>query len=117
MNLNDYQKEASTTDSFGENKLDEVLAHDPAYVAKVLGLVGESGEVAEKFKKIIRDKGGKISEADKQEVIKELGDVLWYVALIAKYLGSELEEVATINLDKLSSRKSRKVIKGSGDNR
>lgn len=117
MKLSDYQKQATTTDTFGDQKVKELLASDPAYTAKILGLVGESGEVAEKYKKIIRDKKGKISPADRAELIKELGDVLWYIALLAKYLDVSLEEVASQNLEKLSSRKSRKVIKGKGDNR
>lgn len=117
MNLNDYQKRAATTDTFGDKKVVDLSANDPAYVAKILGLVGESGEVAEKYKKIIRDKKGAISDSDKEDLKKELGDVLWYVALLAKYLGVELEEVAKINLDKLSSRHSRGTIHGKGDNR
>lgn len=117
MQLNDYQKQATTTDTFGEQEIKDLLASDPAYTAKILGLVGESGEVAEKYKKIIRDKKGEISTEDRKELIKELGDVLWYIALLAKYLGVPLEEVASQNLDKLSSRKSRKAIQGRGDNR
>lgn len=117
MNLNDYQKQAATTDTFGDKKVVDLSANDPAYVAKILGLVGEAGEVAEKYKKIIRDKKGVISDSDKDDLKKELGDVLWYVALLAKYLGVELEEVAQINLDKLSSRHSRGTIHGKGDNR
>lgn len=117
MDLNKYQEKATTTDTFGDQPLDSLLASDPAYTAKILGLVGESGEVAEKYKKIIRDKQGKISPDDREELVKELGDVLWYIALLAKYLGVSLEEVATQNLDKLSSRKSRKAIQGRGDNR
>ena len=90
---------------------------DPAYIAKVLGLAGESGEVLDKFKKIIRDKKGVMSEADKVEIVKELGDVLWYVAVIAHYLGAPFESVARANVDKLDSRKKRGVMSGSGDNR
>lgn len=117
MRLNDYQKQATTTDTFGDQKVEDLLASDPAYTAKILGLVGEAGEVAEKYKKIIRDKKGKISSADRNELVEELGDVLWYIALLAKYLGAPLEEVASQNLDKLSNRKSRKAIHGRGDNR
>jgi NTP pyrophosphatase (non-canonical NTP hydrolase) len=83
----------------------------------VFGLVGESGEVAEKFKKLIRDKSGQLSVEDKQEIIKELGDVLWYVNSLSTLLGSSLEEVAEKNLEKVLSRKARGTTKGSGDNR
>lgn len=92
-------------------------AHDPAMIAKVLGLVGEAGEVAEKFKKIIRDKDGKISDQDRMDIQKELGDVLWYVSVLADYLECSLSGVAQANLDKLRSRKSRGVSRGSGDDR
>ena len=77
-----------------------------------LGLCGEAGEVAEKVKKQIRD-----GVFHRHEVAKELGDVLWYLANICNDIGYSLEEVADLNLEKLSSRKERGVLKGSGDNR
>lgn len=83
----------------------------------VLGLTGEAGEVAEKFKKILRDKDGVISNEDAQEIIKELGDVLWYITAIATDLNYDLQAVAEANAEKLLSRLERNVIKGSGDNR
>lgn len=115
MTLNDFQKQALTTEIMDRNS--NINATEPAFMAKILGLVGESGEVAEKFKKIIRDKNGELDQDDKQEIIKELGDVLWYTAVIADYLGVDFEDVAQTNLQKLSSRKARGVSKGSGDNR
>ena len=84
---------------------------------KVLGLAGESGETADKVKKIIRDKNGAISEEDKGEIVKELGDVLWYVATIARYLDVPFSEVAEKNLQKAESRRVRGKLHGSGDNR
>lgn len=86
-------------------------------IEKVLGLTGEAGETADKFKKIIRDKGGRISEEDKEEITKELGDVLWYVATIARYLEVPFSEVAKINVAKLESRAKRGKLSGDGDNR
>lgn len=83
----------------------------------VLGLNGEAGEVAEKLKKIIRDKNSVITEEDKQELAKEIGDVLWYLAVFAHDLGVPLEQIAQQNLDKLKSRKDRGVLGGDGDNR
>lgn len=77
----------------------------------VLGLVGEAGEIANKYKKVIRD------GADPDSIGAELGDVLWYLARIASELGLNLADIAEDNLNKLSSRKDRGVIKGSGDNR
>ncbi len=116
MTLDEYQKKAITFEIMDRSS-GELLASDPAYIAKILGLVGEAGEVAEKYKKIIRDRDGIVTADDAQEMKKELGDVLWYVAVLAEYLGVSFEEVAQANIDKLSSRKSRGVQKGAGDNR
>ena len=116
MDFNEYQKRALVTDAYvGESS--EFRVTDLAFIAKILGLAGESGEVAEKFKKIIRNKKGEISDDDKKEIIKELGDVLWYTAVLAHYLGSDFETVAQVNLKKLADRNSRGVIKSKGDNR
>lgn len=90
---------------------------DPAMLEKVFGLVGESGEVAEKFKKLLRDKGGQATDEDKKEIAKELGDILWYVNSVGNYLGYDLEQIAAMNLEKVLSRKDRGVTTGSGDNR
>jgi len=83
----------------------------------VLGLVGESGEVAEKFKKWVRDLDSDESRLDRADIGKELGDVLWYVAVLADYLDLSLADIAKANLEKLASRKARQVLSGSGDNR
>ena len=115
MTLNDFQKTAVKTEMM---KRDATLsANDPAIIAKVLGLVGEAGEVAEKFKKIVRDKNGEITNENIIELTKELGDVLWYVAALADYLSVELDEVAERNIQKVADRKARGVQAGSGDNR
>ena len=82
-----------------------------------LGLAGEAGEVCEKVKKIMRDKGGVLSEADALEISKELGDVLWYLSAIACEINVALSTVAEDNIDKLHSRKERGMLQGSGDNR
>lgn len=78
-----------------------------------LGLSGESGEIANKVKKVMRGDPG----ADFSGVPDELGDVLWYLAAIASDLGVSLEDVARENIEKLFDRRARGVIKGSGDNR
>lgn len=113
MKLDEYSKKAITTLLVDHDTTDM----DAALLSQVLGLVGESGEVADKFKKLIRDKGGVISEIDRKAIIKEIGDILWYVNSLAHLLGSSLEEVASINLDKVLDRKERGVVGGSGDDR
>lgn len=109
MDFNEYQKKSRKTAQY-PNKGDN-------FIYPTLGLAGESGEVAEKIKKIIRDDGGVISNDKKQEILKELGDVLWYVAQIATELKLSLNKVADFNIEKLYSRKKRGKISGSGDNR
>lgn len=115
MTFDEYQKIAITTELM--DRSDHLNAGDPAFVAKLLGLVGEAGETAEKFKKIIRDRQGVITAEDTQDIVKELGDVLWYISALADYLDVSLEEVASENLKKVLSRKARGQSHGSGDNR
>ena len=110
MTFDEYQKQALTTVISDGDKFRDMLHW-------VLGVNGEAGELAEKVKKIIRDKGGQIDEQDKLEMAKELGDVLWYLAVFAHDLGVPFETIAQQNLDKLKSRKARGVLGGSGDNR
>ncbi len=115
MQFSDYSQQALSTDLFDQTKPKDPGSH--AFLSKILGLTGEAGEVAEKMKKILRDKDGIMSEQDKKELIKELGDVLWYINSTAVYLGYSLDDVAQANLDKVLSRKARGVSHGSGDNR
>ncbi len=114
MTFDEYQKLAITTDHFG-GQPQPVDSH--AFLSKLLGLVGEAGETAEKFKKIFRDKEGRLSEEDKKEIAKELGDVLWYINALCCYMGLSLDDVANNNLDKVLDRKKRGVTQGKGDNR
>ncbi len=110
MTFEEYQKRALSTVISTDDEFKDLLHW-------VLGINGEAGEVAEKVKKIIRDKGGKVSDGDKKELAKELGDVLWYIAVFAHDLGVSMDDIAQGNLDKLQSRKQRGVLGGSGDNR
>ncbi|MFC1727601.1 nucleoside triphosphate pyrophosphohydrolase family protein [Patescibacteria group bacterium] len=90
---------------------------DSNFIYPTLGLSGEAGEVSEKIKKVLRDKGGVVDNETRRELSKELGDVLWYVANLATELGLDMEAIAQENLDKLSSRQERNRLHGSGDNR
>ena len=89
------------------------------FMEKALGLAGETGEVIEKIKKMIRDKDVvfPLTFEEQVDLEKELGDVLWYVSAIAYYSGIELGDIATANLNKLEDRRERNKIHGSGDNR
>jgi len=82
-----------------------------------LGLAGETGELIEKIKKLIRDKSSKIDDEFETEVKKEMGDVLWYLTQLATELGISMNEVAEENVEKLKSRFERGKISGKGDNR
>lgn len=86
-------------------------------VYPILGLVAEAGELANKAKKIARDKDGQMDLEAVEDGVAELGDIQWYVAAIATELGTKLSKVGNRNLRKLFSRKQRGVLGGSGDNR
>lgn len=117
MNFNEYQNIVIQFDT-ARLAIDEKARYD-GYMEKTLGLAGETGEVLEKIKKMIRDKDGVFhaTSEDIAELKKELGDVLWYLSAIAFYNGIDLGDVARANLEKLRSRKERNQIHGSGDNR
>lgn len=109
MNFNDYQQKSRATAQY------PAIGHPVIYPA--LGLVNEAGEVAGKIKKIFRDKQGNISEAEREALKAELGDVLWYIAQVATELDLPLDEIAEANLAKLLDRQARGKIQGDGDNR
>jgi len=109
MDFKEYQEKSKETAIYPNR------GHN--FIYPTLGLTGESGEVAEKIKKVLRDKNGVIDEETREEIKKELGDVLWYLAQIASELNLSLDEVAKFNLKKLASRKARNKLHGSGDNR
>jgi len=109
MEFEKYQRLAKETAIFPKHQALEYLA---------LGLTSESGEVAGKVKKLIRDgedKEGFLMKKD--EIAFEIGDVLWYCAMMATEVGYTLEEIAEMNLKKLADRKERGTLSGSGDER
>lgn len=83
----------------------------------ILGLCGESGEVAEKWKKIMRDHENELTHENILALLYELGDVLFYVVAVAEKLNSNLNELIEFNVNKLDSRAERGVIQGDGDDR
>ncbi len=109
MDLNHYQQKARETALYPD------VGNNPVY--PTLGLAGEAGEVADKVKKVIRDKNGIFDIDTKLSIKSELGDVLWYVSQLSSELGFDLEEVAVGNLNKLASRSKRGMISGDGDHR
>jgi len=76
------------------------------------GLGGEVGEVLEKLKKLVRD-----GTYDGAGLAREIGDVLFYLTTIARKFGYSLEDIMQINIDKLTDRSARGVMRGEGDNR
>ena len=109
MDFKTYQKKARLTAQYAN------LGSNNIY--QTLGLVGEAGEVAEKVKKVIRDKKGVFDDESKKAIKKELGDVLWYLSNLCNEFGFSFEEVALQNLEKLRLRASKGMISGSGDDR
>lgn len=109
MHLRDYQRQAAGTALYPNR------GQNPIY--PTLGLAGEAGEVCEKVKKVIRDRGGDFDAESIAAIKKELGDVLWYVAMLADELGLSLEEIGRENIEKLVSRRERGMLGGNGDER
>lgn len=109
MDFKDYQKKSRKTALYpdvGSN-----------FIYPTLGLTGEAGEVSDKIKKVLRDDGGEVSSEKREEIKKELGDVLWYVSQVATELNLELDNIAELNIKKLYSRLDRGKLGGSGDDR
>ena len=106
MDLDDYQEAARRTAIYAEH-------HRVIYPA--LGLASEAGEVAGKVKKVLRDQGGEFAHAPTDALKDELGDVLWYVAVLAADLGLSLDQIACDTLAKLQSRHARGRLGGAGD--
>jgi len=108
MTLNEYQELARTTTIYPDIF---------RMIYPALGLASEAGEVAGKVKKMIRDDNCVLTPERKADIVKECGDVLWYLSAVVGDMDMTLEEIARINLEKLLSRQERGVIGGSGDNR
>lgn len=111
--FSEYQQKATSTATYPD------VGKNMVYPA--LGMVGEAGEVAEKVKKFWRNLGvmnpNLLNAEQKVQVMKEMGDVLWYLAALAQELSVDLGQVAALNIEKLFDRRDRGVIKSEGDNR
>lgn len=114
MKFNDYQDAAVD------------LALETAYKPEYLipGLCGEAGEVASKYAKYVRDVAQDAKPTNtcnyaklREDIGFELGDVLWFLAVIADFYQMKLEDLAAANITKLKGRKTRGTIQGSGDSR
>ena len=114
MEFNDYQEECAKTDLGNIGGRKELK---PEWMYYVLGMAGEMGEFQEKVKKLFRDHDGKLTIATRADLTYEMGDVLWYMARLASKMGITMEEIAALNIIKLSSRKDRKKLQGDGDDR
>jgi len=110
LTLNEYQAVAKTTARY-PTPPGMTLGYP------ILGLAGEAGELANCYKKVLRDDQGKLSDEKAKQLALELGDCLWYVAAVAGDLGLSLEDVARRNLDKLLGRTQRGTIQGQGEGR
>lgn len=110
MQFNEYQEKALET---------AIYPKEHKIVYSALGLGNEAGEVMGKIKKWLRgdDGVGEMSIERKEALKGELGDVLWYLAVLAKDLDLDLEEIAKDNINKLQTRKEKGTLKGDGDNR
>lgn len=117
-NINEYQLKAHSFSEYGDPFVTSGEGDiSCSYCYPVMGLAEEAGEVAGKFAKALRDNNGIITDERKEEIIKELGDVTWFVAEICTLLDVSMGDVMQRNIEKLTSRKNRNVIHGSGDNR
>jgi len=111
MTLDEYQMQAATTAIYsGREQL-------PGLVYCALGLGGESGEIDQLLKRVLRDHQGVVSDALRARIADELGDVLWYVARLANEIGRNLSEIAAANLDKLARRELQGKLQGEGGDR
>jgi NTP pyrophosphatase (non-canonical NTP hydrolase) len=108
-----YQDDAGTTAIYP----DKDRSNPTSINYTVLGLIGEAGEIANKYKKSLRDFSGYLTDETRAAILDEIGDVLWYCARLSSELQASLGEVAAANYTKLNDRKRRDVLHGSGDDR
>lgn len=118
LTFNNYQDAAQETAVYPgkEDPIDGGTNID-GLIYTTLGLAGEAGEIANKVKKILRDNDREFSIEYAKQLREECGDVLWYLSETVRQIGYNLGDIAQENIDKLSGRKVRGTIQGSGDDR
>lgn len=113
MEFDEYQRQTRKTD-LGTGPEHNI---SPYWLYYVLGLGGETGELIEKVKKLFRDDYGVLTQKRKEYIIKESGDILWYLARFLDELGITLDEAAHTNITKLLKRMDENKLHGDGDDR
>jgi NTP pyrophosphatase (non-canonical NTP hydrolase) len=115
MTLAEYQEFCTTTAIYPQTQIDGQNTMVPVYPAMLLA--SEAGEILGKLQKCIRDKQGRVDQLDLEGIMYESGDLLWALSALCTDLGINLDDVVAWNVRKLSDRKARNRIQGSGDNR
>lgn len=123
MDMSEYQRKTNLTQIYSIAARDFINAPtaqqlqwlELAYCTGKLN--GEAGEAAEIVFKAFRGNQGVLTQEHREALIKELGDIMWYVSEMASLIGISLERVAGLNIQKLIDRQSRDVLHGYGDNR
>jgi len=121
----DWEAPSMTMEEYSVEAMDKAIYPD-ALIYPMLGLQSEVGELSQHLKRFFRDNDYEVTMEDcvaeipaelRLEMAKEVGDIIWYATAVASDLGYSLDEVVSLNLEKLEDRKRRGVIKGAGDNR
>ena len=115
MDFNEYQMKCRETDVW--DKVEKVIELEPDWMYYVLGMAGEMGEFQEKIKKLFRDNKGILTHGIAKDLAYELGDILWYMSRFCDVNGIPFDDIPTLNVEKLFSRKDRNKLQGDGDNR
>lgn len=111
INFNDYQKNASVTAKYPQ------MGDFGGFMYCALGVAGEAGEMVNHVQKLMRDNQSEISSEFKEKIMKEMGDILWFMSQMCKEMDVDFSHVPTMNLEKLYDRMKRNKISGYGDNR
>lgn len=111
MDFSEYQKKSRKHAFYPDQNSEKSFKY------LVFGITGEAGELAEHFKHALRDEGDKLSIERKEKIVKELADILWYLANICTELGVNFNEIPKIGLRKIKERLKRGTLKGEGDSR